>query len=378
MKRCILRIAVLLFIFTNCSAKDKVAITTVKTVISISNLTESDRNLETIELDWSKIATKGFKAGKTIVRNAKGEEIPSQIIYDANNEAKYLLFQTQLKSKTQKKFSLEKGQPKAYATQAYVKIAPERYNDILWENDKIAFRLFHADLIPIDGPSGGLDIWSKRTHEMVIKKWLGHMDYHNDHGLGCDFYKVGPTLGAGGISILEDGKMMKHSNYIKGEIIAQGPIRVIAEISFPEQSIKGKPVTMTKKISFDAGSSFTKFDVTFSSELKDLPLVTGIHKRDHPGNVCMDEANGCLTYWEPEQAPHGHQGLAIILPEAATMGTLENHLVAYGHATANKPFTYYSGACWDIAGYYTTPKQWKAYINTYKQQLKTPLKITVD
>lgn len=354
------------------------AVSKEKAVISISNLTESDRNLETIELEWANIASKGFKAGKTIVKNAQGEEIPSQIIYDANNEAKCLLFQTQLKSKTQKKFSLEKGQPAAYAAQAYIKIAAQRYNDIIWENDVIAFRLFHSDLIPIDGPSGGLDIWSKRTHEMVIEKWLGQIDYQKDQGLGCDFYKVGPTLGAGGISLLEDGKMMKHSNYITSEIVAQGPIRVIAKISFPEQIIKGKSVTMTKRISFDAGSSFTQFDVTFSSELKDLPLVAGIHKREHPGNVCMDETNGCLMYWEPEHAPNGHQGLAIILPEAATMGTLENHLVAYGNATPSQPFTYYSGACWDIAGYYTSPKQWKAYINTYKQQLKTPLKITVD
>lgn len=371
MKSYIFKIALLLFIFTNCSAKDKTSIT-------VSNPTEADRTIETIEVEWETLVAKGFEAGQTIVLNAKGKEIPSQIIYDADEKAKCLIFQTQLKAKAEAKFSITKAQPAEYAPQVYAKMASERYNDFLWENNVIAFRIYHSDLIPVDGPSGGLDVWSKRTNELIIDTWLDHKDYHKDHGQGCDFYKVGPTLGAGGISLLEDGKMKKHTNYTSAKILAQGPIRLIVEFSFPQQTINGKTVATTKRLTFDANSSFNQFDVTYTTALENLPLVTGIVKRPQEGKMCMDEVNGCLMYWEPEHAPYGHQGLAIILPEAATMGTLENHLVAYSNARPNKPFTYYSGACWDKAGKYTTPMQWKTHINEYKQQLETPLQITVD
>ncbi len=346
--------------------------------VSLKNPTAFDRTLETVEVPWRPMEKKGLQVGNTIVVNNMGEEVPSQILSDKNGKPLTLLFQTQLKAEENTRFFVKKGKPASYATQVYAKVEPRRYNDFAWENDVMAYRIYHSDLIPVDGPSGGIDVWAKRTKDMVIDTWFEHMDYHTDHGQGCDSYKVGPTLGAGSIALLEDGKIKTHANYTNAKIIAQGPIRLIAEFSFAEQEIQGKKVTTMKTLSLDAGSSLNKFDVIFDSELQDLELVTGIAKRKDKGQICMNEQEGYLMYWEPENAPFGHTGLGIIMPKSANMGTLDNQLVAYGIAKSQKAFTYYSGACWSTAAYFKSPKDWKSYLQNFKRQLKQPLEITVE
>lgn len=347
-------------------------------VVKVENTTDSDRLIETVELAWSILAEKGLEVGQTIVLDASGNEIPSQLIKASNGEVTSLIFQCQLDAMAQTSFTIKKGKPANYPSKAYGKMESSRFNDFAWENDVIAFRIYHSDLMPIDGPSGGIDIWAKRTNELIVDKWYKEGDYHNDHGQGCDSYKVGPTLGAGGLSLIEDGNMNKHANYTDANIIANGPIRLIVEFSFNPQSIQGQKVSMSKTLTLDAGSSLNKFDVLYKSKKSELPLVTGILKRPNAGKICMDEGNGILAYWEPVNKKYGQTGLAIIMEESSTMGTLENHIVAYATATAGEAFTYYSGACWDKADHFKTLKDWKAYLQQYKQQLTTPLTITVE
>jgi hypothetical protein len=47
-----------------------------------------------------------------------------------------------------------------------------------------------------------MDFWAKKTESLIIDKWYkddlaGVASYHEDHGEGLDFYKVGRTLGLG-------------------------------------------------------------------------------------------------------------------------------------------------------------------------------------
>ena len=69
----------------------------------------------------------------------------------------------------------------------------------------MAFRIYGQALVPIDGPSNGIDLWYKRTSDLIIDKWYandlaGIASYHNDNGEGLDDYKVGRTLGAGAMA----------------------------------------------------------------------------------------------------------------------------------------------------------------------------------
>lgn len=369
-RQLIIILAVLLMTLWSCTNEDT-------TTITVNNPSDFDRDIETVEVAWSKLSDKGYKTDSIIVLNSDGEEIPSQIMYEADGSAKSLIFQVKLSANAYENFSIKEANPSVYPAKVYGLQAHNRYNDFIWENDVIAFRMYHTDLIPVDGPSGGLDIWSKRTHDLVINTWLGHMDYHNDHGQGCDFFKVGPTLGAGGIALLQDGKMIQHANYTGSKVIANGPIRLVAELSFNDITYSDKQVAITKTLTFDAGSSLNKFDVTFKTKGDDLPLVTGIVKHGE-GISAQNEKEGYMMHWEPENIPNGHQGIGVVMLTPTKMGSLENHFVAYSNTKPNTPFTYYCGGCWDKAGYYTTPEAWEAYLKSFKQQLENPLVIMVN
>ena len=51
---------------------------------------------------------------------------------------------------------------------------PRRKDDMSWENDRAIYRMYGPALVtdPDEGMvSGGLDVWVKRTREMVSQKW---------------------------------------------------------------------------------------------------------------------------------------------------------------------------------------------------------------
>lgn len=363
-------ILLLFFCFAASNAKTKVDIT-------VENTTGIDRTIETVELDWKTLADKGLKAGKTIIVDKAGNEVTSQLLLDTKGEATSLIFQVELKANSSQTFTATKSKPADYTSNVYCRMVPERYNDFAWENNIVGYRIYQEVLIPIDGPSGGIDVWTKRTDKMVINKWYKDTHYHTDHGEGCDSYKVGPTMGAGSISLLEDGKVKLHANYKEADIRAMGPIRVIVDFTFGKQTIDGESVEMTKTLTFDANSSLNKFDVTYKSKLEELNLVTGITKRDGAGEMYFNEKNGVLSYWEPEIPNLDEKGLGIISPESSKMGTLENHVVAYASTKTNTPFTYYTGACWDRAKFYNNSTEWIAYLETYRTQLDAPLNIII-
>ncbi len=353
--------------------------------VIVENKTAIDRGIETIELDWSTLAAKGAKAEQVIITDfLTGQEIPSQIVNDASGNPELLIFQTKLSVGTVAYYIVKNGNPQEYTKKAGGRVVPERYNDYAWENDVVAFRVYQEKLIPVDGPSGGIDVWSKSTKGLIIDSWYEGEDYHKDHGEGCDSYKVGPTLGGGGIALVENETLNLHANYKEATIIADGPIRISASLTFGTQTLGGKEVNMTKIISLDAGSNLNKYEVTFDSDISELPIATGIVRRKSPGNVYMNEDAGILAYWEPENKTFGHTGLGIVMPNSSIMRTMDEHFVALATAKSGEPFTYYSGACWSKSTKSfrksNTPRnnsEWIAYLKRQMEQEKYPLEVLI-
>jgi hypothetical protein len=350
--------------------------------VVVENSTAIERGTETVELDWEILKAKGAKAGNVIVVDfLTGQEIPSQVVNSETGSAELLIFQTKLSAGTKACYVVKEGKPKDYPKKTFGRIVPERLNDYAWENDAVAFRVYHEDLIAKDGPSGGVDFWGKSTKGLVIDKWYKAGDYHRDRGEGCDSYKVGPSLGAGGVSIVEDDKLNLHSNFKSVEVIADGPIRISAKLTYGTQTIAGKEVGLTKIISLDAGSNLSRYDVTFTSDISELPIATGIVSRKNPGSAYLNEKAGILAYWEPVNRNYGQTGIGVVMPKSSKMKTMDNHFVALATAKSGEPFTYYSGACWSKSGRRSilpkTNTEWKAYLNKQATQLKNPLKVVI-
>ena len=95
-------------------------------------------------------------------------------------------------------------------------LVPERYDDIAWENDRIAHRMYGPALnSPAAGGErlrgSGIDVWAKRVKYPIIDRWYakGHDQFHKDEeGEGLDLYSIGGSRGAGGTGIWDGSKAL--------------------------------------------------------------------------------------------------------------------------------------------------------------------------
>src|ERR1700676_4219083 len=69
----------------------------------------------------------------------------------------------------------------APGAKAFVRYVPERMDDIAWENDRIAYRLYGPALEKHEATGSGIDVWVKSTRKMIINEWYRRGDYHADH-----------------------------------------------------------------------------------------------------------------------------------------------------------------------------------------------------
>ena len=91
--------------------------------------------------------------------------------------------------------------PDIEGLRAVAVVAPYRYDDILWENDRTAHRIYGHALEAYEPPSSsGIDAWGKSVRWPYMERQLKTGSQHAFHGEGLDFYDVDTTRGAGGLN----------------------------------------------------------------------------------------------------------------------------------------------------------------------------------
>src|SRR5581483_10814640 len=165
--------------------------------------------------------------------------------------ADYLVFQSDFAPGQEKTFILKPGTPAPYEPKVYCRWVPERLDDFAWENDRIAYRIYGPALEIVEPACSGVDVWPKRTRNLIVNKWyqlaqsINANYYHTDHGEGLDCYKVAHAQGCGGTSIWADGK--RFTTGIKGwktqRVIANGPVRLIFELTYDPIDVNGVAVS---------------------------------------------------------------------------------------------------------------------------------------
>ena len=301
---------------------------------------------EVIELNWNSLAQRNVTVltSPFIVENKlTGGQLPYQIIRDEAQKPVQLLVQSSFGPETTMYINIKKGTPQPFKTKTFGRMVPERKDDFAWENDKIAFRMYGPALQATGEISNGIDVWVKRTDEMIIDKWYKLDDYHADHGEGMDCYKVGPTLGAGGIAPYANGKLFYSKNWATFKVLTSGNLRTVFELTYGSWLFNGKEITETKRITLNAGSQLNQVDVTYDTKDMDtIPVAAGITKRTEKGVMVMNENSGYISYWEPSSIEYGTTGTGIVVTDNTGMSAVENHLVAFGKALNKKPFRYYT------------------------------------
>lgn len=376
--------------------------------ITLKNKSDFDRKKEIISIPWTKLSDKNKYLNKDslIVQNDAGEEIASQIIY-RNGEAQYLIFQIDyLSAGETKTFTVIKGKPAKYEAKVYGRSVPERKDDFAWENNLVAHRIYGPALEKTGEISNGIDVWAKRTENLIIDKWYKINNYHVDSGEGMDYYKVGRTLGAGAMAPLnKENKIVLARNYVSYKILDKGPLRFTFEVSYAPFVCNGQLLEETRTFSIDADSYFTNItenyklsdiDATGSenngkqgnkknkknkkdlSESKSgIKVAAGIILRKQKGEMWQDDKNSSISYWEPAMAKNGSIGVSVIIPnKKCDVKTIDDHFAISSNIKYSEDLNYYMGSAWSKAKV-KNAQQWFEITRQQIRNLKNPIKISI-
>jgi hypothetical protein len=390
-------LSLLICLITACAAE--------KTIyIKVENPSDFDRLTEMVEIPINDLFARfivvkrsGIKIalskGQTFVlRNDRREIVPSQMTYDGK-----FIFQAGTKAKESVTYTLTAGRPRAFAPKTYARFVTERKDDFAWENDRVAFRIYGPALIPVDGPSNGLDFWYKRTDKLIIDRWYeddlaGVRSYHDDHGEGLDDYKVGRTLGGGMMAPCAGDTLWLNENFVRQSVFENGPLRTTFKLTYKELDVDGKTVSESRTFSLDAGSQLTKVTQEYGTD-DTFPVAACIVKREGSDAFLTDRTDSgiaTIVYAEPPSDRVGNVYVGMVFPDglvntATNSYTLthritgkeetHSHIMGITLYEPGKPVSYYTGFGWSKYGF-PAADDFPAYIKRFALSLENPLIVT--
>lgn len=382
----------------------------------------------------AKIAGITPKKGEAyVVKNKAGQQIGSQITHDGQ-----LLIDACVRPHGSATYTVTIGKPypqKVWTTGALYKI---RKDDIAWENDRCAYRVYGPALQRTGERSFGTDIWVKNTPDTVVsdryikdkngnilgdkidkqareeerklKKLTGTKletqktkvnalkaqsrevdlttSFHLDHGNGLDPYRVGATVGLGAPSLMVGKKQILPYCYKDYKILDNGPLRFTVELVYNPSTIGDmQNVVEHRIISLDKGSNFNKMTVWYEGLTHPTDLATGfpIHEEDTETKTF---ANDYISYADPTdniEVNNSQVYVGVLFPNGIDNTYYQvfdkKHDGATGHALGlkrglknNERYSYYFGAAWSKYDV-RSYGEWQLRIKEYLEALKTPLDV---
>lgn len=375
------KIGLLFFVcllFVACSAEQKLTVT-------VTNNSAQDRAAELVEFPWEQITQKIklTDGAQLIVVDENGTQLPYQLVYNGNKDVASLLFPATVVAGKKADYTFKTGTPEVFPSKVYGRFVPERKDDFAWENDKVAFRMYGPALQATGELSNGIDIWVKSTNALVIDKWYkndlsGVASYHEDHGEGMDFYKVGRTLGAGALAPYVNDSLWLGTNFVKYEVLDNGPLRITFRLTYAPFDVNGKSVTETRTISFDANSQFSKIIESFEMDTTSMLVASGITLRQEDEKITYFSAEkGYAAYAEPDVKGKGVIYVAMVSPVSfKDVKIASGHLLALNECTKDTEYVYYTGGGWSKSGF-ATPADWFGYVKDFAVRVQQPLAVTI-
>lgn len=379
-------------------------------VVVVSNDKDVQRQ-ELVEIDASQVYAKlGINKGESfIVKNSLKQQVAYQISYDGK-----LLIDVSVRPKGKAEYTITKGTPQPMKTYVYGKQYPERVDDIAWENDRTAYRVYGSALQRSGEKAFGVDVWLKNTPDLEVEKRYttelsnhskieelkkaGKTDeafelqvattYHFDHGYGLDCYKVGPTLGCGAPALMTDGQLVMPYCYKSYKILDNGPLRFTVQLDYNPFSIgKDKNVVEHRIISLDKGSNFNKATVWYEGLTHPCEMAAGVVIHSEDTNT-LALGDNYVLYADPTDNP-SKQNFQIYVGALFPNGVKATRKMMFekpengnaGHALGlityqpKEKYTYYFGSAWsknDVRSF----NEWKLRSTEYLDALHSPLKVS--
>lgn len=376
--------------------------------VTVTHDLESARPAEIISIPFAEISSVLPEARMyhLVVRDSKGRTLSSQITnYEHDHRGvKYddLVFSYGFKAGEKRAtFTLENlaaATPPEPAC-VYARFVPERLDDMAWENDRIAHRMYGAALnSPAAGMErlrgSGIDVWGKRVAYPVIDRWYpkGHDQFHKDgEGEGLDLYSIGGSRGAGGTGIWDGTRLWTSDNFASQQVLSNGPRRAAFRLTYaPFDAGTAGAATETKQFTVDCGRNFDAVTSTFHFNGGTQTVAIGITEHapveGFPAAVLAKDPDGrWMSFWEENN--DGGLGIAVILEKDATPAGFAYEEAAKKPGNANNlllvkaqdgvPVRYFAGAGWTKSGQFANRAAWEAYVKDFALRVAHPLTITV-
>ena len=380
--------------------------------VTVINSAESQRQ-ELVEVDAKAVREKlGIADGTPFkVFNALRQEVAYQLTYDGK-----LLLDASVRPMGVARFTVVPGQPRPMKTVVCGRQYPERVDDIAWENDRGAYRLYGPALQRNKERAFGNDVWVKNTPDLVVEqrynlelsnhaavealRKAGNTaaadsleeltTYHYDHGYGLDCYKVGPSLGCGAPALMDGNQIVFPYCYTQYEILDNGPLRFTVSLTYETKEFHGEQVTEHRLLSLDKGSNFNRQIVWYEGATKPIDVASGvvIHNEDTT-SVYMEHP--FVAYADPTDNPAGQnfqiyvgvvfpydQVQTLRVPNEGAANGINGHALAVRRGVQpGQRVTYYWGSAWSKYDC-TNFLQWLMRIAELQENLRNPLKVTVE
>ena len=367
--------------------------------ITISNPSSTTRQ-QVVEVDASSLRrTLGIGADvPLVVKNAAGQELDAQVTFDNK-----LLVDVSVLPQNSIAVYVSAGCPKAMKSKVYGAVYPQRKDDLAWENDRCAYRVYGPALQRTGEKSFGIDVWVKNTPELVLnqryekdrqsnqdawpieakgRKAEAHFfhangSFHLDHGNGMDAYSVGATLGCGTPALIDGNRFIIPYCYTHYDILDNGPLRFTVRLDYGRNA---DGITEHRTISLDKGSHFNKITVQYDGMARPMTFCAGLVLN---GSGKQQQGDDWITYADPTDNPRVHGSeiyVATLFPFNSVdirtspdgknaIGCIENY--------KGQPLTYYAGAAWSRADM-PNFNLWNSYVAQCVANFQTPLTITVS
>lgn len=378
--------------------------------ITVENPTSTQRH-EVVAVSIKALEGKVDTSKGLVVRNRRGQQLLSQQTHDG-----LLLIDASVRPHGKATYYICNGKPLPAVWPVKGALYTLRKDDIAWENDRCAYRVYGPALQRTGERSFGTDIWVKNTPDTVVynryvtdaagnalgdrleregrKVEADSVDratsFHLDHGNGLDAYRVGATLGLGAPALLVGDSLALPYCYKDYEILDNGPLRFTVSLVYNPSVIgRDKHVVEHRIISLDKGSNFNRMTVWYDGLRHAAPFATGvpIHVED---TLSYALAPDYVAYADPtdDVARNNSQlYVATVFPEGIDKTLfqpfLKRHDGATGHAlgiknrlTDGERYTYYFGAAWsnyDVR----TMNEWLLRIQGFLNAQKAPLRVSV-
>jgi hypothetical protein len=380
-------------------------------VITVTHELDAARPAAVIAVPFAQIAKLApeLHMYHVVVRDSKGRPLVSQVTnYQHDHRgASYddLVFSYDFAAGEKRaEFTLEAtatGTPPE-APCVYARTVPERFDDMAWENDRIAHRMYGVALnSPAAAAAGerlrgsGIDVWGKRVSYPIVDRWYakGHDQFHKDgEGEGLDLYSIGGSRGAGGTGSWDGSKLWTSDNFLTAQVLSNGPRRAAFKLTYaPWDAGSAGQVQETKQFTIDCGRNFDMVESSFDFAGEVGVVAVGITEHAQAEGfpkavLTRDEQNRWMSLWEENK--DGGLGVAVILangtsaeayafePPAKTPGNA-NHLLTFKARDA-APVRYFTGAGWNKSGQFTDRASWESYVKSFAAGVAKPLTITVS